>query len=340
MDMSSILPRGTHPHLRWLGKLDPWYSTGKGDGLRTDFYVDSEKIANAPGFPEHEAFLKVVLGESLDGRRATYSSALAMCYLDAVAMGLAHGPKIFCPTEEQFDSCQHIDLHIPMSMYRQPYPCMFVKIPSGSRKSLAMELGMNSANTPELVIVRHREQGPTLFLGQRFLLDQEENTHFIQDREEFEDLEAAIRVKHPKEGEDMATYHWSERTGRSVLNLMLLLTHYGWERGQPLHPKEYEQHRSGKRPELAHLCQGDFVTINMKQNVVVRRTPPPRERGESMGLEQGPQWRSGHWRREAGYRDVLAAGGTPKIIFIRPYRTKWEQTVGDIGDSTVTMRLK
>lgn len=329
MDFSQLIPRQLHPTLRWLGKLNPWLDMeAMPYEKRTAFHVDWDKIKAAPGFDQHKEFLHRILKASPE----TIGDYLALVWMEAFATCLADGPKLFQPTAEQFDSMQHVELRLPIADYRQPFPAMVVRIPTDSRRESARRTNVSLNNAPQWVMLRSgvTKAGKVfVFVGHHFHLEGKDNTHFFQDRVEFESIEDALLSRIPKEGEGPESFDFVEWSGRACLNLMLMLTHYGHRNAGPLNPTEYAKHRSKKN--LQHLKYGDFEAIQMTQHVVVREVVYT-GRGEDpipSGVEMRPHWRKGHWAMQPhGPGSKLR-----KRIFRRPVLIRPDRIVGDLGDS-------
>lgn len=339
MDFSNIIQRDWHPALRWLGKLDQWIDYHRLDDKRTAFMVDWDKINASPGNAAHAHYLKRILNSA---KQLTRQENLVLAWIDAFAACLANGPKIFIPTAEQFDSMQHVELRVPISDYRQPYPALVVQIPEESRRALAARVGESLNNAPRWAMLRtgvskagHRH----VLVGHHFVKDGKDNTHFFQERSEFTTVEDALLSRVINEGDASTSYDFVEASGRACFNLMLMLTHYGWRDGPPLHPADHAKHR--RKKNLERFKHADFTTVEMKQHVIVRREfSGPAEPGQPTGREVAPHWRRGHWRRWPGYRNVLLAGGTPKITFINPQLVRADRAVGDLGETAAEYAVR
>lgn len=339
MDFSNVIPRDCHPALRWLGKLDPWLDYQRLDGKRTALTVDWSKIRAAPGYDAHARYLERVLGS---GPQLTRQDPLVLAWIDALAACLATGPKMFIPTAEQFDSMQHVELRVPISDYRQPYPALVVQIPEESRRALAARVGERLDNAPRWALLHtgvskagHRH----VLVGHAFTSEGKHNTHLFQERPEFATVEDALLSRIMKEGDTSTSYDFVEASGRACLNLMLMLTHYGWRDGPPLHPADHAKHR--RKQNLERFRHADFTTVEMKQHVIVRReVKAPAEPGQPTGHEVAPHWRRGHWRRWPGYRSVLLAGGTPKMMFINPQLIRADRAVGDLAETEASYAVR
>lgn len=345
MDFSSVMPRTFHPFLRWLGRLDKEWLEARTlpsrltpDGMpRTGVWADIDLLRAQKGAEGYTRDLNII--QSLNNGR----DMLSLVTFEACAVALAKGPKVFKPTAEQFESMRHVDVNVPTSNYRQPYPALVVLIPGEARRALAVELNMDPKLTPEWILTRQRfiEGGTrnSIFAMMSFPrpdlgLPREEVCYYFQDREEFTDMEAALK-HHYLTGDSKPSNHlFAEAVGRATINLNLMLVHYGHKIGQPLQPKEYDKHRGKKG--LEHLAAGDFRTVEMMQEVTVRRVERKRSVGEPTGIEMPPHWRRGHWRNQACGKDRAEH----KMVFIQPVLVRADRTVGDVSESTATYTLK
>ena len=350
MTFADIFPREYLPALKWLGRLDnqKWVEIKRDGELRTSLQIQFDYIKEQKGFSEHQTILTKLLFRTPQEP----GSMLFLCWVDAFAAALSKGPKFFQPTEEQFESMAHVDLNIPIADYRQPYPSVVVKIPNGCRAKFAKEVGMEPNECPTWLMVRQRltsEQANFIFIGHTFhnYQDHPDVTIVYQDRPCFTSMEQALQLRADqvkmerldRQDTTISKYYqpnnFAELTSRAALNLMLMLTHYGSKLGDPLHPKQYNKHRSDKK--LEHLCSADFRTIDMVQNVVVRRVEKPGHGEESIstGRELPPHWRRGHWRNQHFGPGNLKL----KMIFINPVLVRSDRAVGDLGDTQAQYQL-
>ena len=136
---SEVVSTACHAALAWLGRQGQWFRVYQLPDLRSIFKIDWKELAQRPGSEEHKDFLHTF---SKVGH--AQHESLITAWLDALAAGLANGPKLFVPTAEQFEAMQHVELHIPVADYRQPYPSVVIAIPPECRRDLAARAGVPS----------------------------------------------------------------------------------------------------------------------------------------------------------------------------------------------------
>ena len=325
---SEIIGTDCHAALKWLGRQGQWFQVHQLPDLRSIFKIDWEELAQRPGSEEHKDFLRTF---SKAGH--AQHESLITAWLDAMAAGLANGPKLFVPTAEQFEAMQHVELHIPVADYRQPYPSVVIAIPPACRRDLAARAGVPLGECPRWGLLRSgltAEGKVYVTFCLNFGGSHGDQTHFFQDRPEFGDLEDAIRARHLKPGDCEGPFTYTEACLRASLNLMLMLTHYGCR----LAPGSVKH--SKKRPEK--LRHGDCRTVEMVQNVVVRRVVRAGHGEEPVptGREVAAHWRRGHWRNQHfGPGNVSV-----KMIFINPVLVRSDRAVGDFSESRAEYAVK
>jgi hypothetical protein len=331
MDFAEVIPRELHPFLKWLGNLkEEWLDLRVDIERRTMTTPRREWIAAQPGAERFHRELNHILNNK---------ESLVLSTVDALARCIATGPKIFYPTAEQYDSMQHVDLRIPIADYRQPYPALIVKIPSESRARLAVESGVELSTCPTWLLIHQRktsEDRNWMFIMHPFQEKHRvEVTHAFQDRPEFATMEDAILTRIAKEGDKPEQSEFAERSSRAALNLMLMLVHYGHKDGGPLHPEQHAKHR--KRKDLAHLSHGDFTTVQMIQDVVIRKVQPRADHEPiPSGREMPPHWRRGHWRSQRhGPGNTLT-----KTIFVNPVLVRGDRAVGELAETVATYHVR
>lgn len=354
MDLTEIAPRELHAGLHWLGRIPDWVEyhraaqTGA-DGLpRTNLRLHDRKVEAAPDHP-----LKKFILERL--RQRWCSQAMTeICYLEAASRLVADGPKFFMPNAEQFESMCHVELQMDPREFRSPYPAILVGVPPTCRDQLGREYGVPAANVPRMVLIRHWFKTPEdscVVAITRFPQTQEEEFHLFTPSPLNPTIEEAIsRVvetdeitgrQYVKTEDDLPP---DVRGGkilarilvRAALNLCLMLTHYGHRVRGPLDPAAYEKHR--KKKHLRHLAHGDFLAVEMTQDVVVRRPLPPAHNppGPGTAIEVKPHWRKGHWRCYPGQAARRAAGEEVPLLFVRPCLVRPDRIRGDVSESQVT----
>lgn len=342
-----IVPVGAHPTLVRLGRLDPWFRVEPWEGrLGGSFYPDWPKL-QAGGCSDFVRRMIEIHKGAHEGRQHV-TGHVPLLWADAMAASLCDGPKLFRPTVEQFDSMRHVDCRVTADEFRLPFPALLVVVPRELRRHLAEEFGFAAADAPTWALLRQRVRCDMgLFLGVKFCRKSiaeggamQDFTYFIfpGERISLEDL-LARRIDGTPDHDP--AWRASVILCRVALNLCLMMTHYGTAPPVPLHPDDYAKHR--RRAHLERFKHGDFLAVNMRQHVVVRRElveTVAAEPGAPTGREVRPHWRRGHWRREQGFRDVVIAGGTPKLSFVRPCLVRRDRVADDVSKSTAVYEAK
>lgn len=354
IDLTTFIPRERHPDFVWLGRLRGWLR------MTSDFHHPSglpgtgvtvrwRLLEEAPGAEDHQFFLRELR------RAATVASALALVEFETLARVLADGPKVFRPNDEQWEAMEHVALRLAPRDFRAPYPAFLVEVPAASRRRLAEAHGVPLAKAPSLLLVRdNREPGsdPAVFVSVPF--QPEEESFIFSDQPGNPTIEEAICRSVDSQGlrstdtpEGVAQRGYATDACRAALNLCLLLTHFGARTGPPVDPAAYAKHRSKKH--LAHLAHGDCLTVEMTQDIVVRRyagpapragapLPPADERSHAPGSEKRSHWREGHWRAWPGYGAARAAGQSVPLVFVPPTLVRADRAVGSLAATEVVYR--
>lgn len=315
INFAEIIGLDYQPALAWLGRLD-WMEFDRDSAPgKTYFNIMASRLAAAPGWDEHGFRLRTLF----DWINRTPSPSMTYYQLDAIAAALATGPKVFTPTAEQFEAMEHVELHFPITEYRQAYPVLFVEIPPECRRTLAAECNVAMSRCPRYFIVRHRQDDNVVWSACTFGSNESNQGIFIgYDPTHPENtIEDSMSIRNGHEGAtDASDWEFAERGARAALNLAMLLTHYGSRVTGPVDPVAYQKHR--RKPALARFAVGDFERVELTRQIIVRdsiRHCGPHQGGG--GWELGPKWRRGHWRRKPGL--PLNA---EKTVFIRPYQIR------------------
>lgn len=340
MDMTYWVPPDLIPELVWLGKIDKWldyvYRTDEKGGTYHELKPDAPRIISTPGFASKNLLRKCFQAVTTTGNASTLSA------LEAYSRMLTDGPKVFHPTSEQFESMEHVELHIPPSEFRSPYPVMVVSVPDSCRERLGNEYGFKKATVPQYVLIRDfRESGSIHIVGITMMFKGTEppSEHIVFSDAKSDTIEIGISKTmdgYPLLNElEFDPVRITIPLARAAMNCCLMLTNYGHKEGGPNNPTDYTKHRSKKH--LHHLACRDFTTVEMKQNIVVRVPPPAAQNppGTGTGIEMRPHWRKGHWRCYPGKAAERAAGVQTPLLFVRPCLVRGDRAVGDIGDSRV-----
>lgn len=350
IDCTDLIPLKTHAGLVWLGKVPKWVSFDpvcEKDSLtsgvidrslpRTYLTVKEEALVTNM----HDAESRWVVRTLTAMWKSRHFAAL--CYMEAASRFLADGPKLFCPNDEQFESMEHVELRMAIREFRTPYPAIAIRIPLGARKRLAAQFNVNMDRMPLSVLVRFVAdpgQVPFLLVVSRFG-PMNELYHMMSDQDGNPTIEDAIVRKilpDTSSGDNLPTefpgdFPCSVLIARAALNLCLMLTHYGHKLTGPVDPAAYKKHRTKKH--LEHFKHGDYLAVQMKQEITIRRpaTPADNPQGPGTGLEMKPHWRRGHWRCYPGQREKRLAGENVPLLFVRPCLVRPDRVTGDLSES-------
>lgn len=344
IDCTDIIPRELHEGLRWLGTVPrnwlTYFAADRPEGddrPRTNVVINETMLRTAPGADAHKSTINTII--AFHKRRLL----MGVCAMDAYSRFLAEGPKLFRPTEEQFESMQHVELHMPVSEFRSPFPTLAIRIPLAFRKRLRDEFAIPTDRMPYSVLVHHRtEPGEpgTIHYMVRFGqgLDAHEDANIMTAQDGNEDIEEALGRVVIGDGAPVLSDNESRcltLLGRVSLNLCLMLTHYGCRIGDPVDPIAYKKHRS--RKDLERFKHGDYLAIEMKQNIIVRAPSVPANNptGPGTGIEVRPHWRRGHWRCYPGQAAKRLLGEKVPLLFVRPCLVRRDRMVGDASETEV-----
>jgi hypothetical protein len=317
--------------LRFLGRYPRWlryedYTLGDDPMPRTKFRIGFDHIPARDRIPSVENVIWRLM------REGNYTSVSLM---DSLGMMAAWGPKLFKPTNEQWEAMEQVEIGLPIRDYRQPYPVITIEIPDASRSRLAREYGLPLDGAPRYVIVRHRQgldDADTISAYTGGPGSRGQEIHYLmQEKAQNPSIETALQrdATPTGEGRNNPLFRYGMVANRAAFNLCLLLTHYGCV----LQPTRYPN-RAEERNARNH---GVFEAIKMVQNIVVRGPRVSVATGEThAGRTPDPHWVKGHWRAKAGYGARRALGETVPLTFVKPYLTGGDRVVGDLGDSLTT----
>jgi hypothetical protein len=338
MDFSLFFPYELHKEIAKFGKVD-WLSVSPGEN--NDYRIDADwHPLAALGTTQRSLSL---LASHCKNNQMDFDGATLLLTVRACGVALAQGPKIFYPTAEQWESMEEVELHLPMKDYRQPYPAMVVAIPEPCRQRLSEENDLPLAQCPRCVLLHQDKQGyvfVTMKLGTHCAVPEMSYffvTNFETSRyEDFEEV-LVLRQKQSRLGPlaTEAEHGFCNPAARAALNLLLMLTYFGhWSLG-PSNPIAHKKHR--KNPKLAKYALGDFETIGMKQDIVLRKEIVHKgEPGEPTGTHVRPHWRRGHWRQQRHGAGLALT----KLLFISPVLVRADRAVGDMSQSEAVYRGK
>lgn len=343
MTMQTILAAqpGIVADLAWLGRHPDWIQcspfldttrkTGGEPG--TAFSLHLYRLVSRPGYEQHNHIMNVL--DSL------YRSGdwPAVAAFEAISALYAGGPKRFTPTEEQFESMEQVELHMPINELRTPYPAMKVTIPPGCRLRLAREHGLKEEDAPLDILVRLRHEpgeNPMVITLSGEAGTGQENFYLFQHQEGNPTIEAALKRNGGRwyDGAPSGLFDFGLVVCRTALNLCQMLTHFGHRLELPRPPVGQKMNRAARR---AHQHHGDWATVHMKQEIVIRQQPAAgpalNQPGLGLGHEVKPHWRKGHWAAYPGTAKLRAEGRTPPLYFRRPTLVRSDRVVGDLKDT-------
>lgn len=363
MDISPLVPRDAWEAFAWFGRVkEEWVTVEQDDPLLS---VEHGRLPVTTITPRADVLERAGLRDNPEALRAARGllgaaggpaltfrggHGFGPAYLEAASRLIADGPKVFVPTDEQFESMEHVELDIPVGDFRSPFPALAVAVPPATRQRLRAEHGVTRGDLTGQVLVRvHRRPGRPLFcfvfvptLGTAddlFLL--------FQDVAGNDSVEQVLRrvvdgngVPAGMPAETAALHNMAKPVYRAVLNLCLMLVHYGHRLGGPVDPAAYAKHR--KKKNLTHLRHGDCLAVHLQQEVVVRApaSPSDAEPGDPTGREVRPHWRRGFWRRRPGYRAYLERNEQPPLVFVRPCLVRRDRLVGDPSETSATYHVR
>lgn len=334
MDIREIVAHAPLPALNWLGKAPQnWIESIANDNGTSTFRTNLKVLHDHAGNSPHQ---KMVRALSECAKQQKWANVV---YYECVSRFIADGPKVFRPTEEQWESMENVEANIPFDQLRIPYPSIAIRIPSGCRKRLMEQFSISNEVMPHMVLLRHYNkpgEAPFMFYLSRFgeaevfnILRTHGRDGVVEDILNKEQVHK-YGIDKSNENEHSATIPMT----RACVNLGIMLTHYGCHVTGPTNPHEYEKHR--RKKHLEHLKHGDFLAIEMKQNIVIRhQSSVPGQIGNGTGIEVAPHWRKGHWRAFPGQGARRAAGEKVDLLFVRPCLVRSDRIKGDIADSEV-----
>lgn len=339
MNLSRLVDPKYYQELSWLGRIGKWFTTERRlidvDGVQragASFVLDTVKLRQLAKTPNEKALVEYLLNKS--------TAPLSKLYVEAAATLIASGPKLFMPTDEQFESMENVRIDLPPYDFRTPFPVLVVGVPINCRRRLSEKYGIPMATVTSQILVRHREiEGDNSFVFVSVPFGPNDESSFSQfgteqwDDETIEEI-LSLQAEMPTAPEPKAEADLSHILTRAALNLSLWLTLVNCQVGGPVMPHEYAKHRAKKH--LQWLKHGDYLAIDIKQNITIRERKSTGQQGEGTGVELSPGWRRGHMRAVRGYGQRRRAGEIVPLEFVHPCLVRPDRIVGDLGDSEVT----
>ena len=252
----------------------------------------------------------------------------------AQSKALAEGPKLLCPTTEQCEALEYVDVNISFADYVQPFPTFLLELPLEYRRKL---MDRFKHECPE-VVVTHHDYRTKYIPSCRSSGAGKPSTHHIMSPR-WNTIEEALRSR-DDDGNDLLQ---SEMIQRVSLNFGLLMTYLGVRNLGPVDPESHARHtrnvrrqNQGKAEGARRLLDAEINRIEFEQDVVVYdRQDSPRHESESDGSSKRLHWRRGHFRRQP----YGLARSSRKLIFVKPVLVNAHRFQGDVADTEYRLRL-
>ena len=334
MDVAELVPQEFIPSLTWLGKQD-WVNYRMDPVEKhTVFQAPVIRLAEAP---QHLCPVLVQIDQLL-----SRSPADQLAYY-AISKALALGPKLLRVTHEQCLALEQVDVNVPFCEYQQPYPAVFVELPSDYRKELSSRFAFQS---PRYLLSYHDPRTnyliATAFAGAGF----SSIVNVLPPRPEYSTVEQALR-KQADSGNDIDL---AEVAQRVALNACLMLTHLGVKKigiDNAGKLKKLAKSARSKNRRKAEMARAKLVVhptlIGFQQEITFFRTEDQGKPGGGQdgnraneNLPRKPHWRRGHFRHQR----VGAGRTTSKLVFIKPVLVNRRWFAGDEKDTQVTYSPK
>ena len=267
-------------------------------------------------------------------RRLLPIQSLLLYELHAQSKALAEGPKLLCPTAEQCEALEHVDVNISFDDYVQPFPTFLLELPLEYRCKLADRFQIEC---PQLVLTHHDARTKYIVSFRTGGNACVSTCHLMSPR--WKTVEEALRFG-VEEGNDLDQ---GEVIQRVALNFGLLMTYYGVRDLGPADPQSHATHmrnarrkNQGKAERARRLLDGEINVIEFEQDVVVYdRSETQQSDSEGDGSTRRTHWRRGHFRRQVcGH-----ARSARKLIFIKPILVNAHRFQGDVADTEYRLKL-
>jgi hypothetical protein len=333
VDATVITPRELHRPMALLGKYKwlQFVQEAEGKVARIDRQMLNRALDEQPDTLPAVSVLQ---------RLYKLNDSLGIAQYEGLCRLFADGPKLFEPTEEQFESMMHVDMNMPTADFRAPYPALVVRIPSEIRRRLAEANKIDVQRCPMYLCVRTRvDEGDdvpvVVVVSMRF---GEYDVTYLFARNDPSQMMEEVFVKaiaSPLDeiyGNREEELEFTSMVTRAALNFCLLMTHFGCRVAGPVNADKYKRNQKPGREKFKH---SDFLAIEMLQNVRMRQhesATPPSDGPSPHGWEVKPHWRRGHWRKLAGWPTE------GRLVFIRPCLVRKDRIVGDVSDSETNYR--
>jgi hypothetical protein len=252
----------------------------------------------------------------------------------AYSKALADGPKLLCPTADQCEALEYVDVNLTFDEYVQPFPTFLLELPEAYRRRLTDRF---QVECPQIVLTHHDARTKYILSFRSFVTTGSSTYHILSPR--WNTVEEALRFKED-EGNNLLQ---SEVIQRVALNFGLLMTHFGVRNLGPIDPESHTRHmrnacrkNDGKAERARRLLNAEINLIEFEQDVVVyERQDTNSHESEGDGSSKRPHWRRGHFRRQPfGH-----ARSSRKLIFVKPVLVNAHRFQGDPADTEYRLRL-
>ena len=314
--------------------IDLFTRIGKSDWLKLTKTGDDADVKWTLNIPTEyqRLFLRYRLDRYAPWNRDPFKCAPIDDFV--ISKCLAGGPKLLRPTVEQCEALKRVDINIAFKDYQQPFPTFMVEFPEEFRRDLSEAYDSecpfavvthHKAHTIMTVALRRNQVNVSRVMSNRWTTIEEglRNTIIDDDDEEEADKVDEAQV-----------------VQRIAINFGLLMMFYGVKETGYANPEHDNLVRLAKKKNkdkaarAQRLLAGEIRCIAFAQDVVAHKTRQSDEYVPGSGTKC-VHWRRGHFRNQPH-----GAGRTKKrIVFIKPILINSNQFVGDIADTTYSLRL-
>lgn len=354
--------------LTWLGRQKKWLTLRPmtvdrpgGPVPATETQMNFALLEKVDGYARHR--------EVVDSVRSLFRSGdwAPITMVEMFATLMADGPKIFQPTDEQFESMEQVEMNLPITDFRSPYPAMAVIIPGPTRARLAAKHRLDASLVPKKVFVRSRHEdgeapSVTAFMGQ---IDTNHTVfyQFIQhelnptiesalardaNKASYRDADGRPILRDPGPVTDGVQsppnlFGFGHDAARAALNLCMMLTHFGCRLKAPEGTPGAQRPKNRAERRASELHGKTWQTVELSQHIVVRTRERPtgmNAQGLGVGSPRKPGWIKGHWCAYPGKAEARARGEQVPLYFRRPHWTNLHLVEGDLSQTSVTYEAK
>ena len=262
-----------------------------------------------------------------------------------------NGPKVFRPSDEECRILDHIDPHITLVDYVQPFPTMMIEFPAEYRQELSITRedtasGKLSKAFP-LALLIHHESTISVILSITRWSDHCDFTNRFHTSNSQTTLADLLRKKPVELVRSLPVSEreadLNDRVVCLAVNAMLLLAGYGCRRlgrDNPAHVARLEKYlrNAQKHNKDVDKARAELralpVVYSFSQEVQLCKYHPSlaSSRGEPTGKKVSPHWRRGYMRMQP-YGPGRALR---RLKFIRPVMVNRNRFGGSDSDTSAT----